>query len=427
MTFIGLREGSRGPEVEYLQSILNKLGFNAGNIDGIFGSRTATALRRFQRSSNLTEDAIIGEKTWNALLPYLNGYFSYKIKQGDTFFNLAKRFNTSVSAIEAANPSLDPMNLQIGTEIIIPIFFQTVPTDISYGYDFAEFNLKSIAKRFPFVTLFSAGKSVLEKELYCVKIGKGNKEIFYNASHHANEWITTPVLMKFIEQFCTAYIKRGTLAGEDAEEIFNTCTLYIMPMVNPDGVDLVTGFYPKGSEIYNDAYAINRNEPNFPDNWKANIRGVDLNLNYPAKWEEARAYKFSLGYTSPRPFGYVGPYPLSEPETKAVAKLTEEHSFRLIMAYHAQGRLIFWKFANYNPPNSYPIALELSAVSGYSVETTPPEMGNAGYKDWFIQEYNLPGYTIEVGSGTNPLPISDFDRIYKDNVGMLMLAPKLAQ
>ena len=102
-------------------------------------------------------------------------------------------------------------------------------------------------------------------------------------------------------------------------------------------------------------------------------------------------------------------------------------AFSLIMAYHAQCWLIFWNFSNYNPPNSYPIALELSAVSGYSVETTPPDMGNAGYKDWFIQEYNLPGYTIEVGSGTNPLPISDFDRIYKDNVGMLMLAPKLAQ
>lgn len=426
MTFIGLRQGSRGPEVEYLQNILNKLGFNAGNVDGIFGNRTAMALRRFQRSSGLTEDAIIGEKTWNALLPYLQGYFTYKIKTGDTFFELAKRFNSSILAIETANPELDPKNLQVGTEIIIPIFSQTVPTDVHYGYSFMEFNLKSIATRYPFLSLYSIGKSVMGKELYGVRIGKGQKEIFYNASHHANEWITSVVMMKFIEQFCNAYMRGGTLAGENAVEIYDSSTIFIVPMVNPDGVDLVTGFYPQGSDVYDDTYSINRGEPNFPENWKANIKGVDLNLNYPAKWEEARAYKFSLGYTSPRPFGYVGPFPLSEPETQAVARFTEDHSFRLILAYHAQGKLIFWKFANYNPPNSYPIALEFAAVSGYTPSTTPPEMGNAGYKDWFIQEYNLPGYTIEVGEGTNPLPISQFDEIYKDNIGILMLAPKLA-
>lgn len=426
MTFIGLREGSRGPKVEYLQSILNKLGFNAGNVDGIFGSRTAAALRRFQKSAGLSQDAIIGENTWNALLPYLQGYFVYTVKQGDTYYKLAKRFNTTVVRIESANPGIDPNNLQIGQEIIIPLFSQTIPTDIHYGYEFMEFNLKSTEKRFPFVELFSIGKSVLGKNLYGVKIGNGNKEVFYNASHHANEWITTVVMMKFIEQFCNAYITEGTLAGENAVNIFDTATIYIVPMVNPDGVDLVTGFYPRGSDVWNNAYSLNNGEPDFPDNWKANIKGVDLNLNYPAGWEEARAYKFSLGYTSPRPFGYVGPYPLSEPETQAIAAFTENHSFRLILAYHAQGQLIFWKYKNYNPPNSYQIALEFAEVSGYTISETPPEMGNAGYKDWFIQEYNLPGYTIEVGLGANPLPISQFNEIYKDNVGILTIAPLLA-
>lgn len=426
MTFIGLKSGARGPKVEYLQSILNKLGYNAGRVDGIFGVRTAAALRRFQKGAELSEDAVVGEKTWEALLPYLRGYVKYTVKDGDTFYHLAKRFNTSVSAIETANPETSPENLKIGEEIIIPIFAGTVPTDIHYCYEFMEFNLQSIVKRFPFISLFSIGKSVLGKDLCGVRIGKGKKELFYNSSHHANEWITTVVMMKFIEQFASAFSRGGALAGVDAGEVFNSSSIYIVPMVDPDGVDLVTGCYPPESEVYKNAYSLNSGEPDFPENWKANIRGVDLNLNYPAGWEEARAYKFSLGYTSPRPFGYVGPYPLSEPETQAVAYFTEEHSFRLILAYHAQGKLIFWKFKDFNPPNSYPIALEFSKVSGYTVSETPPEMGYAGYKDWFIQEYNLPGYTIEVGEGKNPLPISQFNEIYRDNIGILMLAPVLA-
>lgn len=55
------------------------------------------------------------------------------------------------------------------------------------------------------------------------------------------------------------------------------------------------------------------------------------------------------------------------------------------------------------------------------MEITPPESASAGYKDWFIKQYNRPGYTIEAGLGVNPLPLSQFDKIYRDNIGILIL------
>lgn len=425
--FQTLRRGDRGPLVSYLQSTLNRLGFNSGQVDGIFGASTENAVLRFQRRMSLSADGIVGPETWAALEPYMRGYTFRKVRQGDTFYKLAQEYSTSVQAIIEANPDADPLNLQVGQKIVIPILSNTVPTDVPYSYEIMEFNLENLKTRYPFLEIFSVGNSGLGKKLYCVRLGSGPKEVFYNAAHHANEWITSVVLMKYIEQYANAVVNSSSVGGESAEELFETCSIYVMPMVNPDGVDLVTGAYGPDSAQYRAASRLNNGRPGFPDNWSANLAGVDLNLNYPAMWEKAKQIKYSLGYTSPGPFWYVGPYPLSEPETQAVARLTRAHNFRLILAYHSQGEVIYWRFADYNPPNSLSIAEKLSAVSGYRIEDTPEASAYAGYKDWFIQENNLPGYTIEVGLGKNPLPISQFPEIYRDNVGLLSLAAILAE
>ena len=149
--------------------------------------------------------------------------------------------------------------------------------------------------------------------------------------------------------------------------------------------------------------------------------GVDLNLQFPAGWANARDIKYSQGYTQPAPRDFVGYGPLTEPESLAIYNFTLVHNFRLILAYHSQGEVIYWRFQNYNPPDALLIGNEFSRVSGYLLENTPYSAGFAGYKDWFIQDYNRPGYTIEVGLGTNPLPISQFDKIYYDNLGILVL------
>ena len=101
------------------------------------------------------------------------------------------------------------------------------------------------------------------------------------------------------------------------------------------------------------------------------------------------------------------------------------HDFRLVIAFHTQGQEIYWQFQNYNPPQSFEIGTELANVSGYRLAETPYNSSFAGFKDWFIQNYNRPGYTIEAGIGVNPLPISQFDEIYQDNLGILVLGAVL--
>lgn len=148
---------------------------------------------------------------------------------------------------------------------------------------------------------------------------------------------------------------------------------------------------------------------------------MDLNLQFPAGWQNARKIKYAQGFTSPAPRDFVGYGPLTEPESLAVYNFTLEHNFRLILAYHTQGKEIYWNFQNINPPDGLKIANQFAEASGYSVEEVPYNSSFAGYKDWFIQNYNRPGYTIEAGIGTNPLPISQFSEIYYDNLGILAL------
>ena len=422
-----LRFGSEGPWVQLLQSTLSRIGYYQEKTDGIFGPMTQAAVIAFQRSYGLTPDGIVEKQTWSALMRYIDGYFTYTVKAGDTLHTIAQRYNTSVTSIVTANPGIAPNNLQIGQHIIVPYAYSVVFTDISYPYEIMQLNLHALKVRYPFLEISSIGKSILGREISMVKIGSGDTEVSYNASHHANEWINSPVLMKFLEEYARAYSFGGQLDGQSAAQLYQSTTLYLVPMVNPDGVDLVTGALPTSDPAYQDAAAMNPAGEPFPEDWKANIKGVDLNLQYPAGWETAKEIKYAQGYTSPGPQNFVGPYPLSEPESRAMAEFTKARNFRMTLAYHTQGETIFWKYADYEPEGSLVIAQAFSKVSGYAVSTTPYESGNAGYKDWFIQEYNLPGYTIESGLGVNPLPISQFDQIYEDNTGILTLGMALAK
>ena len=299
-----------------------------------------------------------------------------------------------------------------------------VNTEVPITAASCERMIREIVQKYPFCRSETITSTAFQRPVSTLVIGTGPRKVLFTAAHHANEWITALVLLKYAEDLAEAIQTDGILFGQRAKALAEAVTIYMIPMVNPDGVDLVVGAIGPGNIQYDLAQRLAQDYPAipFPNGWKANLLGVDLNLNYPAGWLQAREIKFAQGYTTPGPRDYVGRAPLSQLETRALAEFTEFLDPALILAYHSQGKEIYWKFKDYVVPGARELGEVMARVSGYRLADAPYESGFAGYKDWFIQNFRRPGYTIEVGSGENPLPLSQFPDIYRDNVPLLNIA-----
>ena len=299
-----------------------------------------------------------------------------------------------------------------------------VNTEIPITSKLNQEYLQKIVGKYPFARLEKVGETDYQRPLWMLTLGTGKRRVLFTAAHHANEWITALVLLKYAEDLAEAIQNGGILFGQRAKELAEAVTIHILPLVNPDGVDLVNGQIPPENGQFQQARMLAENYPQIPftQGWKANLAGVDLNLNYPAGWLQAREIKFRQGYTSPAPRDYVGRFPLNQMETRALAQLTETLDPALVLAYHSQGKEIYWQFKDFVIPGARELGEVMARVSGYTLADTPYESSFAGFKDWFIQNFRRPGYTIEVGLGENPLPLSQFPEIYRDNVPLLNIA-----
>ncbi len=228
----------------------------------------------------------------------------------------------------------------------------------------------------------SAGRSVWGRELWLIKAGNGKRKLFLNGTHHGSEYITAKLCMDFFDYFT-----------ERKNEVENW-SLYVMPMVNPDGAAVAQGLLPKNTAIYENLRRMNGWNDIYLS-WQANANGVDLNHNYDAGFRQIEAHG---------PSRCAGKYPESEPETRSVVNLVMRERFHMVICLHSQGEVIYHGFKGCYPAGSREIAAAMSEKSGYRTEEPELTAAFGGMKDWFVDKFGRPGFTIEVGKGKNPIP-----------------------
>ncbi|MBQ8550960.1 MAG: M14 family metallocarboxypeptidase [Clostridia bacterium] len=273
--------------------------------------------------------------------------------------------------------------------------------------------------RYSFLSCRSIGRSCAGRDIFCLSLGKSDEHVLITAATHGSEHITANIALLFAEQLCAALEKGGEIAGIDARKAMLGRSLLIVPLCNPDGCEIsVKGEQGAGYM----AGKIRRLCGGDFTHWNANLRGVDINHNFSAGWRELHQLEQKSGIFGPGPTRFGGPYPESEPETRALTSLCRENHICHAVALHTQGEVIYWSYGEMQPPHSAKMAEIFAAESGYALDVPTGLAVGGGFKDWFISEFSRPGFTVEIGKGQNPLPAHDLYRLFGDVLGLLTLS-----
>lgn len=240
----------------------------------------------------------------------------------------------------------------------------------------------------------SIGRSAKGRIIPYIHVGGyEGRQIIITAAIHAREHVTSWVVLRQAMQTLKTH------SGKDG--------FYFIPCVNPDGVEIVFGTDAVPAWYNGD-----------PCLYKANARGVDLNVNFDAGWGTGKNNTFTLSGEN-----YIGEYPLSEPESKALARFTLEVKPSATVSYHSKGREIYYE---YNLPqrlkNRYRVIAErLSEQTGYEIVENLPSAG--GYKDWCQEKFRIPAFTIEIGDDSLTHPLSE--RQIKEDCERNLFVPQI--
>ncbi len=280
------------------------------------------------------------------------------------------------------------------------------------NFDFAESErIKGeLKKKFPFIVIHSIGKSVCGRDITAYSMGNYKEKVLFAGGFHAQEWLTSLVVLRFVETVCNAVAENKKLSGVDISKALLHKGITFVPCVNPDGVEIVQNGADTAGDFAGLVRDVSRGDLS---EWNANAQGVDINHNFPAGWEILRQMEADSGILGPSPRRFGGFAPASEPESAALVRFCERNYVTHAFAIHSQGEEIYWAYGDKTPENSKTIANILSVCSGYELVPNSGLASHGGFKDWFIEYFSRPAFTIEIGKGKNPLPKEMLDEIYE--------------
>ncbi|MBQ3500918.1 MAG: M14 family metallocarboxypeptidase [Oscillospiraceae bacterium] len=270
--------------------------------------------------------------------------------------------------------------------------------------------MREIHRKHPCSKSFFIGKSVLNRKISVLSLGKPVGSTLFVAGTHGSEWLCSLVLFRFFDEVCSAFEHGENLCGINIGKAVANRGLTVVPVLNPDGTEInLLG----SSAAFSSAKRISRLAKGDFEHWNANARGVDINHNFGAGWNVLHEQERKSGIFGPAPRQYGGPKAFSEPETRAICGFCSTFDVQRLWSFHSQGEEVFWYYGTKTPIISRDIAEEFAFACGYKTAFPKGMASHGGLKDWYIENFRRPGFTVEIGLGENPLPLSDFDSVYE--------------
>ena len=252
-----------------------------------------------------------------------------------------------------------------------------------------------------------AGYSAEGRVLPLIRLGTGRASLLCCGTHHAREYITSAYLMYVVNIYAHTAAAHKRFGIFDMEELLSACSLYVLPMVNPDGVALVQGGL-KAVQQPENVEKMTMVRPSYCE-WKANVNGIDLNRHYPALWDERY-----MPIDAPASELYSGSLPGTEPEVKAVIRVCRSHAFRAALSFYAKGESIAYAdtATAQKTPEALELARRLTDASGYALlpMADNPGIFAASFETWFRDAYLRPALQIRLAPASGGvLPVNEKD------------------
>jgi len=279
-----------------------------------------------------------------------------------------------------------------------------------------------IAQKHSTVRYSYLGNSLLSRKIPMLSFGCGGKSVLYVAGHHASEWLCGWVLLRFLYDIAECEAMGRCVGAYPVRSICENRRIDVIPILNVDGVELqIHGKDPRNPLTER---LLRANGSSDFAHWQANARGVDLNHNYNAGFEEYKAIEAGAGILGASPTKYSGEYPESEPEVSALCNYLRYTAPSLILTLHSQGEEIYGGDM-LGVKNGLSLGKRLAETCAYKLSSPDGTAAYGGLSDWYTREMKLPSFTLECGVGENPLPLSDGEGIYAKLRRALFDAPMM--
>lgn len=283
-----------------------------------------------------------------------------------------------------------------------------------YTYNEMKKDIYTLQKKYSdYLNVNIIGTTVDNRDIYELVLGNPSapKCVMFQATAHAREYMCSQLVMKQVEYYLDNYEKKYN--KQSYHEIFDKVCVRIVPMTNPDGVTIAQkGINGIRNKKLRKKLKKMRGIGN-PSRWKANARGVDLNRQFDYRFKKNKSLSKYACYA-----GYGGPRPASENESKALLYVVNTYKPKAVVNYHAMGNVIFHNYAGNKATKKKVVKLtsKIRSITGYSYISTSQSPGFANY---LIKKKNIPSTTVEIGTNTTPVPISQFPTVWRQNKNVM--------